>query len=212
DGNGPHLREVVSNSRSRHEYEILQAVVRRVDDRIDDDVDRLQVPAHDRSNLRGVALLVPMLRIDAEFEIGAVEKPAVVGVWHGEERAELETVECSAVVILVDAVQGHVQAGLEPARDAVRPFGDAIQRLIRDDRAGKCRRLHAARSEIIVHREVQDAPGSQSSVVHLNLVALSARGWANRQHQGYGKASRIGKRMAHEAPYYPSQLIELCFC
>src|SRR5207247_3446208 len=133
DGNGPHLREVVSNSRSRHEYEILQAVVRRVDDRIDDDVDRLQVPAHDRSNLRGVALLVPMLRIDAEFEIGAEENPPLVRVWHGEERAELETVECSAVVILVDAVQGHVQAGLEPARDAVRQFGEPLPSLSQDD-------------------------------------------------------------------------------
>jgi hypothetical protein len=45
-----------------------------VEDRIEDEVHRAQMPADDRSDLGCVAVGVPVPRVVAEFEIDAVEE------------------------------------------------------------------------------------------------------------------------------------------
>src|SRR5438132_13184001 len=49
---GERGRHVVGDARGRHEFKILDAVILRVDDRVDDDVDPVQMPADDGANLR----------------------------------------------------------------------------------------------------------------------------------------------------------------
>src|SRR3954454_16061141 len=49
---GPPRRKVIRDAGGRHELEILEAVVGGVDDRVDDDIERLEVPADDRPHLR----------------------------------------------------------------------------------------------------------------------------------------------------------------
>jgi Transposase len=63
------------------------------ENRFHDDVPRLRVPADDRPDFRCKALLVPSMRVDAELEVRAVEEPAVVGMGHGEQRSQLESVD-----------------------------------------------------------------------------------------------------------------------
>ncbi len=75
---------------------------------------------------RGEALLVPVLLIDAEFEVGAVEELAIGCVRDREERAQLEAVVRAAQIRRM-AVERQVQSRLEPRRHAVGPLGDAVQ-------------------------------------------------------------------------------------
>src|SRR5882762_3757337 len=53
DGQYPRIGETAGDASRRREVQVFQAVVRRVENGIDDDVHRRQVPTDDRSNLRG---------------------------------------------------------------------------------------------------------------------------------------------------------------
>src|SRR5262245_11313125 len=131
----------------------------------------MQVPPDNRTTLRREPLRVPALRSPAELEIGTVEEPAVIGVRNGEKRAQLESIDDGATV-LVDAVERQVKAGFKPSSDTVGPLGDAIEGLVGNDRPGKCRRPDALRREVVVPRQIGNAHISQAAVVDLNLVAL----------------------------------------
>src|SRR5579864_8220336 len=109
---GPLLREIVSDSRGRREVEALKAAkIGGVQNRINDDVDGMQVQSDDRSNLRGEAPGIPLSGIDAEFEIHAIEKRGVGRFWLYEQRAQLEPVERPAQVLRV-TVQRQVEPRL----------------------------------------------------------------------------------------------------
>src|SRR5438046_1757433 len=67
--------EVVRNPRSGCEIKVLEPVVCRIENRVDDDVDETQVPPEDRADLRREPRRIPPLRVVAELEVRAVEKP-----------------------------------------------------------------------------------------------------------------------------------------
>ena len=48
----PARRQIVGDAHRGHELEVAQAVIRGIDNRVDDDVDGLQMPADDRADLR----------------------------------------------------------------------------------------------------------------------------------------------------------------
>src|SRR6185312_46246 len=126
-GHSPHRREVVVDARRGDEVETLDAaLVLGVEDRIDDDVDRFQVPADDRPRLLGKAAVVPAVRVGAELEVHAIDERAIIGVRDHEQRPQLEAVVAPAESVVV-AVERHVQTRLEPGRYAIRPLGDAVE-------------------------------------------------------------------------------------
>src|SRR5690242_12226956 len=69
DGQCPRAGYFAGDSSGRCEIQILQAVIRGVENRIDDDVHWTQVPTDDGSNLRGEARRIPVLGVVTEFEI-----------------------------------------------------------------------------------------------------------------------------------------------
>ena len=87
DGQFPCTGEIAGDSRRWREVQILQAVVRGVENWIDDEVHRGQMPTDDRSDLRGETRRVPMLRVVAEFEIHAVEETTIIRMRDGEQQA-----------------------------------------------------------------------------------------------------------------------------
>src|SRR5207249_2910535 len=92
DSHRPHRRNVIGNARGWREIEILKTVIGGVENRIDDDVHRFQVPTDDRPNLGRKSRRVPMSVIKAKLKISAVEEPTVVRMRHGEQCAQLEAV------------------------------------------------------------------------------------------------------------------------
>src|SRR4051812_26713470 len=78
-GDSPTLWKVIRNARCRSEVEIFQAVIGRVENRVDDDVNGLEMPADYRPDLGRIPVLVPVLRVDAELEVGAIKKRPLVG-------------------------------------------------------------------------------------------------------------------------------------
>src|SRR5207344_781814 len=90
-GDRPLFREVIGDACRGSEIQILQTVVCRVENRIDDQIPGMEVPTYDRSHFRRKAILVPMVGVDTELEIGAVEECPIVGVRHGKQRAQLES-------------------------------------------------------------------------------------------------------------------------
>ena len=67
---------------------------------------------------------VPLLRVEAEFEIRSIEECAFGGFGNREQGADLETIQRRAVV-LREAVERHIESHLEPLGYAVRPFRHA---------------------------------------------------------------------------------------
>ena len=57
-------------------------------------------------------------------------------------------------------VERHVEAGFEPARDAVRPFGHAVPRVVGGDSAGDSRRRHALRRDVVVYVKLNTPRGA----------------------------------------------------
>src|SRR5207237_3636615 len=57
DGQSPRMGEIAGDSRRWREVQVFEAVVRGVENRIDDDVDRMQVLADDREIVRGGSIL-----------------------------------------------------------------------------------------------------------------------------------------------------------
>ena len=134
----------------------------------------MEVPTDDRSHFRRKAILVPMVGVDTELEIGAVEECPIVGVRHGKQRAQFESVE-PAVPVLAGAIQRHVQSRFEPPGDAPRPLGHAVEGLVGDERARKRGRVGADGREVVMPREVELALLGQPPVIHLDLVRLRAQ-------------------------------------
>src|SRR5438105_14712770 len=141
DGQFPRTREIAGDSRCWRKVQILQAVVRGVENRIDDDVHGMEVPTDDRSNLRGEARRVPMPGVEAEFEIHAVEESPIIRTRYREQQTQLQAVKHRAAMSgsLADTVQGQIQSRLEPRAHAVGPFGHAVERPVGYQGAGKCR-------------------------------------------------------------------------
>src|SRR6266576_3766981 len=175
DGQLPRMGEIAGDPRCWCEVQILQAVVRGIENWVEDDVYRLQVPTNDRANLRGDARRVPMLGVVAELEIHAVENRAFIGLRDGEQHAYLDAVEhCAGMTgSFADTVQRQIQSRLEPRCYTVCPLGHAVERLVGQDAAGKCRGGQGLGNEIVVQRQIERAPRCQSAVVHLDLVGLS---------------------------------------
>src|SRR5256714_11761517 len=98
DGQSPRTGDIAGDSRRWREVQVFLAVVRGVENRIDDDVHRMQVPTDDRSNLRGEARRVPMLGVVAEFEIHAVEESPIIGMRHREQQAQLHAIKHRAAM------------------------------------------------------------------------------------------------------------------
>src|ERR1700756_4125821 len=61
----PPFRQVQCKARGRREIESREALVRVVQNWIDNEVKSAHVPTHNGSNLRGVAVLVPVARVIA---------------------------------------------------------------------------------------------------------------------------------------------------
>src|ERR1700730_4186413 len=87
DSRCPYPGKIVGDTRRRREFDILDAAVGRIENRVDDDVHRLEVPADDRSDFGSKAARVPPLRVVTEFEVRAVEEPPVFRMRQGEEEA-----------------------------------------------------------------------------------------------------------------------------
>src|SRR5579863_806861 len=88
-GQRPRLVEVISKSRRRREIEARKSLVGIVEDRIDDQVVSAKVPADDGADFRGVAVLIPVRAVPAEFEIYAVEEGLAGGIGFHEQRTDL---------------------------------------------------------------------------------------------------------------------------
>ena len=146
----------------------------RVDDRIENQIELIEVPSDDRSHLGRESLRIPPLRVEAVLDVHAVDKRAVGGMGHGKKRTELEAVDFPAE-ILVATVQRQIQPAFKPVGDAVRPLGDAVQRFVRRDGPWKGRFFDAVRSEVVVPGQVEDANRCKLPGVDLDLVALGKR-------------------------------------
>lgn len=72
--------------------------------------------------------------------------------------------------MLVVAVERQVQARLKPGRRAVHPFGHAVERLVRHDRAGKRGIVHTLGREVVVPGQVECPDVGQSAVLHLDFI------------------------------------------
>src|SRR5262249_12870368 len=97
--------QVVSHARCRREIEAFEAALPRViENRIDDDIHRLQMPSDDRPNFGCVPILVPMFRVVAEFEIRAIKELAIIGSGRRKQKTDLPSVDLRAE-IFVDAIQ-----------------------------------------------------------------------------------------------------------
>src|SRR5581483_6155944 len=129
------------------------------------------MPSNDRPDLVRVPFLVPLFCVPAEFEIDAVEECAFVRFGHGKEGAQLEAVQ-RRTVVLGDAVEWHVQAELEPLRDAKGPLRNANIGVIGNKTAGKGRLFGAFRREVLMPGEIEFPDVSEAPVVDLDLVSL----------------------------------------
>jgi len=90
---GPRTVEIVGDAGFGREIETLGAAAPGIiENGIDDDVPRMQMPAEDGPNLRRGAIGIPIFRVVTEFEICAEEKFAVVGMWADKQHAKFETV------------------------------------------------------------------------------------------------------------------------
>ena len=73
------------------------------------------------------------------------------------------------------AVQGQINTGLKPIRHAVRPFRNAVERVIRGDAAGEGGAGQPVRGIVVVQRHVEHPWRCNLRVVDLNLVCLGMR-------------------------------------
>ena len=88
-GHRPLRVYVVRDTRRRIEFECGDSAVPGiVEDRVENEVPRMNVPADDRTDLGAVAVGIPSGRVVAELEIGTIEEPAFVGVGRNEKQAQ----------------------------------------------------------------------------------------------------------------------------
>ena len=80
-GDRPDRVEFVRDTRGRREREILQpAVVRRIEDGIEDQVHRIAVLTNDWTQLRRNAVGIPLLGVETQFHSQSVEKPLIIAM------------------------------------------------------------------------------------------------------------------------------------
>src|ERR1700733_12386292 len=166
----------------RYEFQVRESVIGVVDDGIEDEIETADVSADDGAYLGGVAPFVPMRRVETEFEIHTVEDVAIVRVRLNEQRSQLEPVVQNRIVA-GDRIQREIQSSLEPRGNAVRPFADSVERLVRLDSPRKTRRRAAAGYEVVVPGQIERAGRGDLGVINLNLVRLRANGGREYQRQ-----------------------------
>jgi hypothetical protein len=173
----PRIARDVREARRRREIQISQPAVRRIENWIQHDVHRPKMPAEDRPDLRSESGSIPVPGVPAELEICAVEESAVVGVRHGEERAQLCAIEKqpAAGAVPRKAVEREIESRLKPLRDAVRPLRNAVEGLIGDDRSRKGGRLDPARSVVVMQRQVEFSRLGEFALIDLDLIGLCRR-------------------------------------
>ena len=89
---GPGVGEIIGHAGGGREIEVLDSVIRRIEDRIDENIPLAEMPADDRPDFRGEAGWVPMFLVEAELEIDAINEGPVGGIRDRKERAQLEAV------------------------------------------------------------------------------------------------------------------------
>jgi hypothetical protein len=93
DGHRPFGIEIVRDARRGHELKTFKAAVPGViENRIDDNIPWLQMPADDRANFGGICSGIPVFRVVAEFEIRGVEEFSFRRMRPGEEKANFAAV------------------------------------------------------------------------------------------------------------------------
>src|SRR5579862_1953394 len=100
--------EIVSYAGSRGKIKIRESATERIiEDRIDDDIDGMQVHANDGPNLRGKTDGFPIRCVVTKFEIRAVKECAIRGVRFYKEQADLAAINCG-VVIFRNAIERQI--------------------------------------------------------------------------------------------------------
>ena len=126
----------------------------------------------DGPDLGGDGPSLPIVIIDAELEIHAVEECVVFGMRPHEQFPYLEAVDRPATVLRVRTLHRQIETLLKPVGDAVGPFGGAVDRVVGNDAAGVIRRLPTDRRVIGVQHHIEDTGLRDRGIVDLDLVCL----------------------------------------
>ena len=79
-GDRPGFAEIVGHPGSRREVESTESLVGIIEDRIDDHLERTQMPADDGADLLCVAVLIPVSGVVTELEVDAVKETLIGGI------------------------------------------------------------------------------------------------------------------------------------
>src|SRR5579871_2896280 len=132
------------------------------------------MPAQNRPYLGCKTPRIPLLLIDAEFEIDSVKKLAVRRMRLHKKLTHFEPVERRSVVPR-KTIERQIEPLLEPIGDSIRPLGNSHQRVIRLYRAGKRGSPPPIRREIVVDHQIELADVCDGRIVNLDLVGLCKR-------------------------------------
>ena len=145
---------------------------------------------------------LPIVVIDAELEIHAVEERVVVGVRPHEQFPHLEAVDRPAAPLGVRTLHRQIKPLLKPVGDAVGPFDGAVDRVVGNDAAGEIGSLPPDRREIGVHHEIEHTLIRNLGIVDLDLVGL-------REHRG--RSPQAGRRPRQRGYRNTCSLTEIAF-
>src|SRR5271168_1935555 len=73
----PHLIDVIGHSSRWCEIKVRESLVGVIENRIDNDVVTVQMPADNRAEFLAILLLIPVSRVPAELEIHTIEKELI---------------------------------------------------------------------------------------------------------------------------------------
>src|SRR5262245_15923875 len=187
----PGLRRVEHDALRRHELEVLEAVPLRIDNRVDDHIPLIEVPADDRPDLRCKALRIPPFRVEAVLDVHAVNEGPVSSMRYSKQRTELESVDFPPEVF-VTAVQRQVQPALKPVGDAVRPLSDTVPGFVGCDGTRKGWLLEATRGVVVVPGQIEDADGGKVSGIDLNFIGLCERdSWRTHPQRNHDRRQKM---------------------
>ncbi len=145
------LADLVRKARRGREVDIAVLAKTEVHDRIDDELIVVLAPADDRPDLHVPLGLRKLRHRVAELEVDAVEELPLVGMGRDEQLPDLGGIGIGGQV-LIDCERG-VEAHLPPIGDAIGPLSGAVERMVRNQGAGKFGLLAAA--EGIVHVQLK---------------------------------------------------------
>ena len=123
-----------------------------------------------------------------------------------ETAAQFEAVKRKPAIPRI-AVDRQIQSGFVPIRDTVGPFGNAIERFIRDNAAGEGRPVASQWRIVVVPGEIEFARRGDFGIVNLDLVGLTPsrchRGTKHREQSGHPNCVgfSIHKRHKIAAPH-----------